>query len=32
MLETLLVGDSVSRMQVNVHEGFVTLPLACALR
>jgi len=28
--ETLLVGDSVSRMQVTVREGFVTLPLRCA--
>ena len=28
--ETLLAGDSVSRMQVTVREGFVTLPLRCA--
>src|SRR6185436_15118969 len=26
----LLPGDSVSRMQVNVREGFARLPLACA--
>jgi len=26
----LLAGDFVSRMQVSVREGFVTLPLRCA--